>query len=890
MLSPGTSLGPYEVVAQIGAGGMGEVYRARDTDLGRDVAIKVLPAAYSADPDRLRRFEQEARAVGALNHPNVLAVYGFGKHDSAPYVVSELLDGETLRDRLAAGAIPSRKAIDYSLQIAQGLAAAHEKGVVHRDLKPENVFVTRDGRVKLLDFGLAKLTHANGKNDTSVPTMTEPGVVMGTVGYMSPEQARGLAADHRTDIFSFGTVLYEMLSGTKAFTGGSAVETLNAILTRDPPELASSGAVVSPALDRILRHCLEKSPEERFQSARDLAFDLQTVAAITGETSTQPTVAGRGAPVARRRWSRLVALQVAFAAGALAFWALSLRRPKGVAPVTRFFISAPEDSRFAPTDRGGVAVSPDGRRIVFVAEGPNGMKSLWLQSLDSLAAEEIPGTRSRGSFMPFWSPDGRSIAFFAENKLMKLDLSGAPPQPLCEVQLGRGGTWGPDGTIVFAPAVAGPLFRVASGGGTPVPLTSLDTSRGETSHRWPSFLPDGRHVLFLAWSVPRTNTILSFVSLDTKERTQLIGAQSNALCASGHLLFARGSSLVARPFDAKRLRFGGDPVTVASGIDDSYVIASAHAAFSAAKGTLAFASGERGATEERAQLLWFDRGGKRVAVASPPDGYRDPALAPDGTRIAANRRDPATGLWALWLVDAKGSPTRLSFDRASSYLPVFSPDGRQVVFASDRGTGTFQLYVKPVAGGNDEPISRSSHVNHPMDWSPDGRTIVYEDVDPSTKRDLWLLSLSDRKATPYLKTQADEYQAQFSPDGKWMAYASDESGSSEVYVQPIPPSGAKWQVSSSGGTQPRWRRDGKELFYLSAVDVIMAAPVSVSGASFSAGAPSPLFKVKLGCCNGGGTDEFVPSADGQRFLVATVEEGHPVRIAVVLNWDAQLGR
>src|SRR4030095_13164586 len=563
----GTRLGPYEILSPLGSGGMGEVYRARDKRLGRDVAVKVLPANFSTDRDRLQRFQQEACAAGALNHPNILSIHDIGTHDGAPYVVSELLEGETLRKRLSGTTLPQRRAIDYALQLAHGLAAAHEKGIVHRDLKPENIFITKDGRVKILDFGLAKLTQVDGNElQTDIPTRrvdTEPGVVMGTVGYMSPEQVRGQTVDHRSDIFALGAIVYEMLSGQRAFHGNSPADMMSAILKEDPPDLSATNHNVSPALERLVDHCLEKNPEERFHSARDLGFALEALSASTvssTETITIPALSTRRTGLRELiPWS----LATLFLLGAVSLAIVALRgTPAKEGDLSRFYIYPPEKTSF-----GGATdfISPDGRKLIFTVLGSEGWPQLWIRSIDSLAARPITGTEpaSQG----FWSPDSRFIAFFSAGKLKKVDVSGGPVQTLADVQTNRGGTWNKDGVILFAGAFSGGLFRVSAAGGEVTPVTKLDTSRNQNGHFWPQFLPDGRHFLYLGRSSKKETTGIYLGPLDSGESKMLVQSDAGAKYASpGYLLFLKDRALMAQPFDAEKLQLSGEPTLVADSV------------------------------------------------------------------------------------------------------------------------------------------------------------------------------------------------------------------------------------------------------------------------------------------------------------------------------------
>ena len=898
-ISVDTIIAQYRVVSKVGEGGMGEVYRARDTKLGRDVAIKVLPTAFSADAERLRRFEQEAQAAGALNHPNILVIYHIDTHDGAPYIVSELLEGETLRERMSGKALPQRKAIDYALQTAHGLAAAHEKGIVHRDLKPENLFITKDGRVKILDFGLAKLTGAGDgtQSQTEVPTRkidTDPGVVMGTIGYMSPEQLRGRVADHRSDIFSFGAILYEMLSGNRAFRGESTADTMSAILREDPPDLSATNKTINPALERVVNHCLEKNPEERFHSASDLGFALEALSGIQGSGATAVgTAQVPKAGLRRTLFDRLGWIAAAlFLITTLALAALHFRRAETRPETMRFSLPVPENATFGDA----LALSPDGRRLVFVATGGGGVTSLWMRELDSTAARELPGTED-ASF-PFWSPESRFIGFFAGNKLKKIDASGGPAQALADVTAdSRGGAWEANGIIVFAPSYTSPLYKVPAAGGATEIATEFDESRKQTSHRWPSFLPDGRHFLYFSRSTQKEAEGIYVGSLDSRESkfllntNQLAAYSPTAGTATGHLLFIRDKMLVAQPFDADRLQLSGEPFVVVEGVLNfpGEGGPTAYAAFSvSANGHLAYLLGKASVT----QMHWFDRAGNSLGSIGPPGDYHEPQLSPDGKRIAVSRED--TQSQDLWLLDAaRGTMARFTFDPARDICPLWSPDGSRIVFSSARG-GKQEFYQKISSGaGSDEALLRTDYNAFADDWmttATGGEFIIYETEDPKHRFDLYVLPLfGDRKPFPYLMTEFNETHAQFSPDGRWVVYASDESGRSEIYVQSFPVSGGKWQISTTGGDQPQWRRDGRELFYLTPDKKIMAVTVT-PGASFETGAPVTLFATRVPTT--GLTDDrnnFVPSADGQRFLVNNlVEEGNTQPVTLVLNWASAL--
>ena len=886
-LASGNKLGPYEILAPLGAGGMGEVYRARDTRLGRDVAVKVLPSSLSVDPDRLHRFEQEACAAGALNHPNILVIHHIDTHDGSPYIVSELLEGETLRKRMSGTAIAQRRVIDYACQIAHGLAAAHEKGIVHRDLKPDNIFITKDGRVKILDFGLAKLTQPDGaQSQTEIPTRrvdTDPGVVMGTVGYMSPEQIRGKPVDHRSDIFSFGAILYEMLSGRRAFQGESAADTMSAILKEDPPDLSETNHNISPALERLVNHCLEKNPEARFHSARDLAFAIEALSGsfpTSAETMTAAAIAPRRMP--RREvigWSLAALLLLA---GLAATIVLLRRTPPSERELSRFYVYPPEKASFA----GAVDfISPDGRKLLFNVSDSDGKTQLWIRSVDSLTAQPIPGTEQANQ--AFWSPDSRFIGFFASGKLKKADLSSGAVQTLADTQVSRGGTWNRDGVIIFASSFGGSLVRISASGGPVTPATKLDTSRRQTGHYWPHFLPDGHHFIYLTRSANKQDNGIYVGSLDSTDSQLLVQTDAGAMYASpGYLLFLRERTLLAQPFDTDKLQLTGEPSVIAEQL--VYNPSNGRAFFCVSdNGLLVFRTG---AIAANTRITWYDRAGKELgSLGAPENIIIASALSADETKVAISRTDPNLTGSDIWILDTSGRSSRLTFDPAVDTNPLWSPDGTRIVFSSNR-LGPFDLYWKLTSGaGNEELLLKSDDTKFALDWSSDGQFVLYQDIAPTTQRDLWALPLSgDKKPISVVQTNFNEAQGKISPDGHWIAYISDESGTFQVYVQNFPPAGGKWMVSINGGSMPRWRADGNELFYLAANNKLMAVPVKTNGNDFEAGNPQPLFDARIAPGVTGATGYSV-TRDGQRFLVnARTEESSASPAVVVQNWTALL--
>jgi serine/threonine protein kinase/Tol biopolymer transport system component len=901
-LAVGTRLGPYEVTALLGAGGMGEVYRARDTRLERTVAIKILPAMFSTDSDRLRRFEHEAQAAAALNHAHILAVYDVGTHDGQPYIVSELLEGETLRARLEPGPLPVRKAIDYTVQIAHGLAVAHARGIVHRDLKPDNIFIDASGHVKILDFGLAKLTEREAAlaGASVLPTHapdTQPGVVLGTIGYMSPEQVRGQTADHRADIFALGTVLYEMLSGQRAFRRDTAIDTMTAILKEDPPDLPIADRKIPPGLVRIVDRCLEKNALNRFQSAGDLAFALEALTSPSEETRVASGEIGSPRTSARLAWTVAVVLSViALAAGGVATTQY-YNREQTVAPTLRFLIAPPKGSRLSLQTRPGaptpIVIAPDGRNIALVARSANGTDAIWIQPLNALTAHVLPGTEGASSV--FWAPDSRTLGFFADNKLKKVDTAGAPPTTICEARGAAGGTWSRDGVIVFNLGVSN-LKKVSAFGGIPTDATKLQP--GESAHFRPWLLPDGRHVLYTGYSGSGTSLPFYVGSIDSADRVRLGESNStNVIYSQGHVLFVRDSTLLAQPFDLRRLATIGEAVPVAENIQ-SQGAEPPQGVFSASEnGVLAYQSkAEIGLSS----LTWVSRQGKLLTTVGDPAPYTEIALSPDEKRIAV-----VLSGGDMWTVDLArgGLRTRFTFDQGLHLLPIWSPDGDQILYTRSNGpvAGSFQ---KPANNtGVEKPVLPVSGIAAINDISADGRYMLFMTTGQRrpTDSDVWVWRVGDPKSTPLLTTTFDESYARFSPDGRWIAYVSSESGQNEVYVVPFVAGGpnsapaigpGKSQVSTGGGTLPRWRRDGKEIFYYDQMGgQLMSVVVNGQKGAFEVGATQPLFSVHpAGGASGFGTLQrlfYDISHDGQRVLVnaePSLSERPPTPVTVVFNW------
>jgi len=875
-LAGGARLGPYEILTPLGRGGMGEVYKARDTRLDRVVAIKTLPRLLADDPQFRERFDREARTISSLSHPHICGLFDVGESPDpvggSPirYLVIEFLEGETLEARLSRGALDQAAALQVAVQVAAALDAAHQAGVVHRDLKPGNVMLTRTG-AKLLDFGLAKAGVADmALAMTQSPTVVGPtagGTLLGTAPYMSPEQARGLPVDKRADIWAFGCVLFEMLTGARAFRGATTTDVLAAIVTREPP-LDDLPAGTPRDVRRLLRRCLEKNADDRLHDIADARLELAD--AIRGDED---------AGVATRReasWrSRLTWLAAAVVLGAAAATLLWTRRPPAIAQEMRFEVTTPTGS-----DPTSLAISPDGQSVVFAATS-EGRPKLWLRSFAAMTASPLAGTDF--GFYPFWSPDSRSIAFFAEGRLLRLDLDGGLVRMLAVAPNPAGGAWNSSGSIVFAPNFAGPLFRVPATGGDAVVQTRIEAR--QASHSFPRFLPDGKHFLFYVPSAPEARGIY-LGDIDGGPSRRLLDADSAGVYVPpGHLLYLRDDKLIAQQFDPARFVVSGGPFSVA----DQVMAAVGNSGVSASStGTIIYRVGGTGGLR---QFVWFDRAGNdkgRVGGLDPSDPH-SPMLSPDGRRLAMERTiNRNTDVWVLDVERAFYS--RFTFDAAADLSPLWSPDGSRIVFISNR-TGPFDLYEKSVDGDASERLLLATPQNKSgMDWSSDGRFLLYRSPAPTTGFDLWALPMTGdvRKPFAVVQTNFDERDGQFSPDGHWIAYQTNESGHTEIVIQPFPGPGGKHQISTGGGTQVRWRPDGRELFYVSADGRLMSVPIRLSpdGKSADPGAPVPLFVARNAVAPGLYRQSYSVSPDGQRFLMLTVEQTASP-IAVILNWKGK---
>ncbi len=878
-LREGDRLGPYEVLARLGAGGMGEVFRARDTRLGREVAIKIVRGQVSSDPDRLRRFEQEARAAAALNHPNILAVYDVGFEAGAPFLVSELLSGRTLRDVLQKGALPSRTAIEYARQIASGLASAHEKGIVHRDLKPENLFLTDDGRVKILDFGLAKIFPGLGSDEQPTEVreaaLTGTGVILGTVGYLAPEQIRGEPADHRADIFSFGCVLYELLAGERAFWGSTAAETMTAILRGEPKDL---GSETPPAVGNVTHACLRKDPRERWQSARDLLLALETLSgASRGPAPKGP--AKRGARVGA------VAIAGAFLllTGGVLWLVRGRESPGSVLPV-RFELFPPPGAHFAANSDPVLyhfAVSPDGRKLVYLSNGGgDDPPRLWLRSLDQFSASPLPDTE--GARFPFWSPDGSAVAFGAGNRLRRLDLSATSARTLVEgsnqsLVIGSG-SWSRQGVILFASGLEAGLERVPADGGDPVPATEL--REGEV-HSWPEFLPDGKTFLFWVRRKETRSFVIRVGHLDSFETEDLLESDSRALFAEpNHLLTVRNGSLMRFRFDPKSRALSDNPVRVAEGL--GYGAPPGYSPFAVAgEKLLVFARGPVASRE----LRWFDRSGRDLGSLGEPGYFYAPVLSPDETRISLTDRDPASARWGILRFDREREVmSRYGEPGRSLRSGLWSSDGRRFA-VSEELQGIVTLRVEPPSGSDARPVGEFVDL-FATQWPPSCNCLLYHDISGGS-RNIGMVSLVDGTLTPVAASPAQEFLGRISPDGRWLAYTSDEGGSLEVWLRPFPEGDPRLQVSTGGGAEPVWGPAGREIFYVTHDGSLMTVPLSPSNPP-GLGRARALFRVDFPPLVRPFWPRYTVTGDGERFLVVRLlRDETTLPFYVVTNWVSE---
>ena len=892
MLTAGSRLGAYEIVAPLGAGGMGDVYRARDPRLERTVAIKVLSARLADDAAALARFEREARVVAALDHPHICGIFDVGEAGGTHFIVMPLLDGETLAARIETGRLPLDQIVRIASEIAGALDAAHRSGVVHRDLKPANIMLTRAG-ARLLDFGLAKLKAPVGpvsmsameKLATDAPG-TARGFILGTVQYMSPEQVEGKEADSRSDIWGLGAVIYEMSTGSRPFKGDSPASLIGSILKDDPVPLADQQPSLPPMLDRIVSRCLMKDRAERWQSAADLR---QALGWITLASGSQRIAAAASAGRARRYAPVAVAAAALIGVAALLPGWLAHRR-EAAPPLLQLTIPPPPNTIFSSPPAAivtpQIATSPDGQQIAFVAQAPRGRPGLWVRRLDAADAQQLRGTED--ATYPFWSPDSRAIGFFSQGKLKIIDVAGGPARTLSDSPLdSRGGAWAPDGTILFSPMGLSGLLKIPASGGTAATATEFHPSREENSHRFPSFLPDGRRFLFVTRSVQQQNWGVSLAALDAPVAQPLIENTEWAAqyVAPGYLLFLRGPTLMARPFDVDRLSTTGEAVAIANDIG---ITSTGYATFSASHtGVIAYARpiGVHG------ELRWFDRSGTPAGSVGSAGEYLDFEISPDERSVAASRVDPQVSTADLWLFDlGRNVPTRFTVDSKMDASAMWSPEGNTVVFRSNR-RGVTDLYQKRASGTEPEKLLVEAGANLiTNDWSADGKWIVFTRTASTTGFDIYVVPASGvGKPQLVVHTTRNAMHGRLSPNGRWIAYASDESGELEVYVEPFPVTGEKRKLSPDGGSEPRWRRDGNEVFYLASDDRLMSVPLP-GGNAFNFGAAQRLFDARVPLTGNPYRSNYAVTADGKRFLVNTRIDALPAPISVVINWPALLTR
>ncbi len=876
-IANGTRLGHYEITGALGAGGMGEVYRAIDRRLDRPVAIKILPAEYRENEQLKSRFEREAKVISSLSHPNICTIHDVGHEDGIDYLVLELLEGETVAERLLKGPLPVTQVLRYGIEIADALDKAHRQGIVHRDLKPGNIMLTKTG-AKLLDFGLAKSSSVPGfgaEDPTRHRSLTQEGTIIGTFQYMAPEQLEGREADARTDIFAFGATVYEMATGQRAFDGKSKASLIASILDRHPAPISSVQPMTPPGLDRTVQICLAKDPDDRWQSARDLSTELKWIA----EGGSQ---AGMAAPVVARRKRReqmWIALAAVLGMTTLLLAAMALRHKAPGVMSIRSSIEPPPGVTYKSDDNdsGSLTISPDGRYLTFSGADAAGKVMLWLRPLNSLEAHPIEG--SEGGTYPFWSPDSRSIGFAAGSKLKRVEVAGGPAVSLCDVTDPRPGSWNRNGDIIFAPNWRDPLYRVSASGGKPTPVTQLEKSRSETTHRHPWFLPDGDHFLYLAGTHLADNksdlNAIYVGSLGSKERKLILRTRSNVIYVAGYLLFARESSLMAQPFDVRKLELTGEPVRIAENVryDSGYF----RSIFGASEnGTVVYSSG---GSSGMARLTSFDRAGKKLGTfGEASELIVNLHISPDGTRAAVEIGDTSD----IWLYDLqRGGRSHFTSDPLNEYAAMWSPDGKNIVFTSDR-TAPPDLFIKPVDGTSSESLLyHSENVKQAFDWSHDGRFVTFDLMKMFDRdhADIWILPMTgDRKPFAFLQGASDERVGTFSPDGKWLAFISNESGRYELYVTSFPTPGRRQQLSTTGTKSPGfWTTGGKEILFVGSDDSLMSIKIK-PGATFDFDAPQPLGKLpsaKVGT--------FAAEPSGQKVYLAVPDQSAPEAVTLVTS-------
>jgi serine/threonine protein kinase len=896
----GQVISHYKILEKLGEGGMGIVYKAEDTKLDRTVALKFLPARLAYSEQDKARFMQEARAAAALNHPNVCPIHDIAEHDNQLFIVMDFVEGHSLRERKQEFSI--KQAVEIGIQIADGLTAAHEKGIVHRDIKPENIMLRKDGIVQIMDFGLAKLRGAS--------RITKEGSTVGTAGYMSPEQVQGLETDHRTDLFSLGVILYELLAGQSPFKGVHETAIMYEVVNVDPAPISSLKPEVDPELDAIVLECLAKEPSERYQSAAEIAKDLRRFKRETSRkgisrvSTVRPAVVPSVAPQPSRRGLFNLVRSPIFAWSIAAILIIALViitiqysiRPSPELYAIRSFIPPPEKTNYHYYGAlaGPAVISPDGKHIAFVAVSSEGKSLLYLRPLDALSAKPLPGTE--GAYYPFWSADNKFVGFFAGPSLKKIDISGGPPVTICVAPNARGGTWNKDGTIIFSPLSISPLSVVSSSGGPARVLTAFDTSKNQTSHRWPYFLPDGKHFLYYASTMkvgaPSEENAIYVASLDMKLNKRLLKTSENVAYASGYLLFMTGSTLKAQRFDENELELKGDPVTIADSVlnDAGFSLA----AFSASlNGVLVY---QTGTAQSGSRLKIVDQSGKETGRIGSVIEHMSHRISPDGRRVVATIFDAKSWTANLWMYEmARGVKTRLTSTMFYDLYAVWSPDGSRIVFYRSTKKGVCDLYlVRTDRTGSEEPLWLSELDKYPTDWSNNGKFVAFTQyVAERTQGDIWVLPMTgDRKPSPFLQTAFDEGEARFSPNGKWVAYVSNETGEYEIYVRPFPGPGNPWKVSKAGGWAPRWKKESTaystqtnsigELFYVTTDNKLAHAELRTRGSELEV-RDRQLFGVPAFM------QDFDVFPDGKRFLFNTsIEPRESPPITLVVNWEAEI--
>ncbi|PWT92423.1 MAG: hypothetical protein C5B54_03540 [Acidobacteria bacterium] len=891
-LSAGRRLGPYEILAPIGAGGMGEVYRGKDTRLDRNVAIKILPSHLSDNIDLKQRFEREARTISGLNHPHICTLHDVGDQDGINFLVMEYIEGETLASRLSKGALSLDQTLRYGMQIAEALDRAHRSGVIHRDLKPGNIMLTKSG-IKLLDFGLAKfqlgmsekaVSSVSGLATELTPhnPLTNEGTILGTVQYMSPEQLEGQDADARSDLWAFGCVLYEMATGKRAFEGKSQASIIAAIMHSQPAPMASLQPLTQPSFEHVVTTCLAKDPDERWQSAGDVRQQLQWISSASQSITLPKTV------VRRNNRELFAWIVVILLMAALSFLIFLRRQPekKSLAQVSRFTIDLPAGTELSPYD--SLVLSPDGKNVAFTSLGLD-RSHLWIRSLDEVEPRMLPETED--ARFPFWSPDSRYVGFFAQGKLKKIEISGGSPETITDAQDARGGSWNSEGTIIFARNFYTPLYAVSHNGGNLRPVTSLKSPIASASNRWPWFLPDQKHFLYLALTSTGGNSRGQFCvgSLDDQKATCFANGSSKiTYLPSGYVMYIRDSALVAQRFDVNSLHLTGNPISVVPDIGQYFSFGpSGHSPFSASDtGVLMYSKVQY----PSAHVRMYDRNGVELKTFSSAGLFTEPFVSSDGQKMAINRQD-ATGSMDVWFLDlGRDALTRLTFNSAIVWSPVISPDASQLVYTGTRpGFGVGDLFETTTNGtGTPRLLWESDTRKLADDWSPDGSTLLVDVSSPQSRTDIWAVPMKgNEKPYPVIQTPFEETGVRFSPDGHFIAYSSDESGHPEIYVQTFPVSGQKWQISTEGGEQAQWSSDGKEIFYLSSSIDLMAVDIK-SSSRFETGVPHKLFHPSIPkfLANLEGRNQFAVDPRGRFLIVSGDTTVESTQITVVQNWQS----